>query len=153
MGELLKAQDLAQSIIIPFSRAEVLSAVAVAYVKLKEFDAALRVAGEIDVQCFKEKALIQIVMGYLRQGRKKEACAIIENSQDAAARSRIYAAIIKNYLQSKEYGPALATSQKIENLEIKTAALIEIAKELQKKRVFGGEVRKAFLESLDLLRY
>jgi tetratricopeptide (TPR) repeat protein len=153
MGELEKARSLAQIIKIPFSRAELLASVSTGLVEIKEFDAALRVAGDIDVQCFKEKALAQIIIGHLKQGEKKQADEIIEKLESASVRSRIYVIIIKSYLQNKNYSAALATSKKIEDLEIKTQALIEIAKELQKKRLFSGQLRQAFLESLGLSRY
>lgn len=153
MGELEKALSLAQVIKIPFSRAELLSSVANAFAEIKRFDTALRIVGDIDAQCFKEKALTRIIIGHLKQKEEKQANGIIENLESAAVRSRIYAAIIKNYLQNKNYSAALAIGKKIENPEIKMGALIEIAKELQKNKQFTGQVRKAFLENLELSRY
>ncbi len=153
IGELDKARNLAESIKIPFSRAELLSFITFGYVAINQFDAALKVIGSIDVQCFKEKALIRLIIRLIGQDKEQQANSIIKEQASASLRSRIYAAIIKNYLENNNYGVALALSNKIENPEIKMRALIEIAKELQKNKQSTLQLRDAFLESLALLQY
>lgn len=135
IGMLKKAYALTHSIIVPLPRAELLAAIVNAYTEINEFEAALRVFGDIDVGFFKEKALVKIIIPYLEQGNKRRVSEIMERFENASARSRVYAAIIPYYLQGKNFTRALEISQEIEDPEIKMTALIEIAEELQKEKL------------------
>jgi tetratricopeptide (TPR) repeat protein len=150
IGQLQKAHSIAYSMKIPFSRAELLTCIAIGYAEIKEFDTALEVIDDMDVQCLKEKALTQIVILCLEQNQEKHASEIIEKTKKSSARSHIYAEVIKNYLQKKNFPEALKMSQRIENLDIKMVALIEIAKELQKEELISPELFTVFIESLGL---
>lgn len=87
-----------------------------AYVKAQKYEQALQFAQNLKLDAAKQRALVEIVAGYARQGRFEKAIALGRTLHaDEYQQYRAQAAILAEYIQRQQYEQALAFVQTLAN--------------------------------------
>lgn len=99
-----------------------------AYVKAQQYEQALQFARNLQLDAAKERALLEIVIGYARQGRFEDAIALRQTlPADSYQRYLAESAILEEYIQRRQYAQALAFVQTIANTENRDSSVRSLA--------------------------
>jgi len=146
MGELGKALEIANSIKVTVCRSELLSAIAMAYVKAEDLEKALEITKRVDLEYLRDKVFSQIIIQYIKIGEIEKASRLADSLNKTSSGAGIDLAMADYYVQNENYEKAIEIDKNVKDQFIKFKILLNIAKDMQKKKTFSEVMQRMFEE-------